>query len=318
MARLTLSFIGGSYDWIQPLLESVVQPEGIELAVTRAPAPEAMRRQIKFEEFDVCEMALGTYLAARERGRDWTGIPVFPLRSFWHTQFSCNADAGISEPGDLSGKRLGIAEYLQSSSIWARGILQHDFGVLLPTVHWYAERSGDGSTGAVLGFAPPEGVSVQQVPQGKTLATMLAAGELHAAAVAPGGRPNLRPLFPDLVAEGARFFKQHGYIPANHIYVLRGAVLRDVPWAALNLYQAFAEAKGIAQRRLTQTIPPGLVFGAHYLAQTRALFGDDPFPYGLSANWRMVERMIQCCHEQGVMKEKPAVEALFATSTLDT
>lgn len=318
MPGIRLTLIGGPHEWVLPLFDGIVQPEGIELAVTRSPPPEAMRRQLSTWEFDVAEMAFGAYLVARAKGADIVAIPAFPMRGFFHTGFACHVDAGIDHPGDLANKRVGIAEYVQSACLWARGILQHDFGMDPFQVKWYAERSGAGSTGAVLGFAPPEGIALEQTPGGKSLVAMLLAHEVDAAQVgripATGKEPagKVRLMFPDIVAEGKRFFDKHRYVPANHTYVIRGDVLRKYEWVAANLYRAFKEAKALAQRSLAERIPAGLIFGAEYLARTREMFGEDPFAYGLELNRAMLETVVRFSQEQGLIKERPSVEQLFA------
>ena len=136
MARIQLTLISGEHDWVRPLFDGTVQPEGVDLIVTRSPPPEAMRRQLSTWEFDISEMAFGAYLVARAKGVDIVAIPAFPMRGFFHTNFSCHADANIKHPGDLVNKRVGIAEYVQSACLWARGILQHDFGMDPSQVRW--------------------------------------------------------------------------------------------------------------------------------------------------------------------------------------
>src|SRR5690242_6358654 len=89
MATTRVSLIGERYGCVAPLFEGTVRPAGIDLAVTTSPSPQAMRRQLSAWEFDVCEMAFGAYLIAREQGADVTAIPVFPQRAFFHTGFAC-------------------------------------------------------------------------------------------------------------------------------------------------------------------------------------------------------------------------------------
>lgn len=132
-----------------------------------------------------------------------------------------------------------------------------------------------------------------------------------------GDWSKVKPLFPDLMAEGTRFFKKHGYIPANHAYAIRGDVDRKYPWLAFNLFSAFVKAKAIARERLAESIPSGLIFGREYLAKTREIFGEDPFPYGIKENRPMLETIIDYSHEQGLTPEKAKIEDLFAPSTLD-
>ena len=119
------------------------------------------------------------------------------------------------------------------------------------------------------------------------------------------------------IAEGERFFRTHGYIPASHAFVVRGDVHREHPWVAFNLYSAFVKAKAIAQERLTEGIPSGLIFGREYLSKTREIFGADPFPYGIKENRPMLETLIEYSHEQGLTPQKNKIEDLFAPSTLD-
>jgi 4,5-dihydroxyphthalate decarboxylase len=183
VAGIRLTLIGGPHEWVLPLFDGTVQPEGIELAVTRAPPPEAMRRQLSTWEFDVAEMAFGAYLIARAKGADIVAIPAFPMRGLFHTSFACHVDSGIDHPSKLVNKRVGIAEYVQTACLWARGILQHDFDMDPFQVKWYAERSGVDSTGEVLGFKPPKGIDLTQIAGGKSLVASLLAHDLDAAQV---------------------------------------------------------------------------------------------------------------------------------------
>jgi len=180
---------------------------------------------------------------------------------------------------------------------------------------WYVERAGAGSTGEVLGFKPPRGISVQQTPEGKSLVAMLAAGELDMALI--GGNAQalagkaLRPLFADAIAEGRRFYDAHGYVPANHTYMVRGSLAREHPALIENLYRAFRESKTLAQQSLPDERPPGFLFGNEQLARTCESFVGDPFSYGSSSNRTMLETVVQLCQEQGLVRDRPSIEQLF-------
>ena len=336
MAKLRLSFITASNERIKPLLDGEVQPEGIELVVTHSDPSETFWRQLKFQEFEFCEMSLSSYLIARARGMDLVMLPVFPSRRFWHTRYSVHSAAGIDKPEDLVGKRIGVGEYQQTAALWSRGIFEHDFGVSQFAVEWWMERSEELSHGGATGFKPMAGIKFERIPPDKSLASMLVNHELDAAPVdrafsrekniidrsttiraQSGDWSKVRPLFPDFMAEGTRFVQAHGYIPANHGYALRGDVYRQYPWAAFNLYAAFVKAKELYQERFADSIPSGLIFGPAYLRQTREIVGDDPFPYGVRANRPMLETIVSYSHEQGFIPEKYPVEELFAASTRD-
>ena len=338
--KLRLSFMSSSSDRVAPLLDSRVQPEGIELIHTFGGMSEGAWRHLNFHEFHFHELSISSYLISREQGADWMAIPVFPHRSFMHMNLHYNTDSGIEKPADVVGKRIGVGEYQQTAALWMRGIIDHDHGVSQYKVHWFMERTEEMSHGGATGFEPPEGISFERIPPDESLSSMLLANKLDIASVnpaavaEPGGQgPNLvdrswrirgqgdlskiRPLFPDRIAEGTRFFKEHGFIPANHTYVIRGDVYREYPWVALNLYNAFVQAKELSVRTLPARMPTDLVFGNDYMRQTRAVFGGDPYPYGVKANEAMLNTLIDYSHEQGLTKKRANIEEMFAPITLN-
>ena len=334
--KLRLSFISASNERIAPLLNGDVDVEGVELMWTNSDPSETFWRQLKFEEFEVCEMSFSSLLIAMSQGFDMVAIPVFPSRRFMHALLSVHVDSGVEKPNDLYGKRIGVGEYQQTASLWTRGVLQHDFGVDQFSVDWYMERSEELSHGGATGFKPMDGIKFNRIPEDKSLATMLAANEIDAAPIARAFstekniidrsttiRPTnadwskVKPLFPDFIGEGKRFFDEHGYIPANHCYAIRGDVHRAHPWVAFNLFAAFVRAKEAWYSQLSSRIPSDMVFGPQYMAQTRSIFGSDPYPYGVKDNLKMMETMIGFSHEQGLTPRKMTIEELFAPSMLD-
>jgi 4,5-dihydroxyphthalate decarboxylase len=336
MSKLKLSFISAFNERVDPLMKGVVQAEGIEIVPTYSHPSETFWRQLKFQEFDIGEMSMSSYLIARERGFDMIALPVFPSRRLFHTELSYHTDAGITKPEDLVGKRIGIGEYQQTAALWQRGILEHDFGVSQYKVHWYMERTEELSHGGATGFRPPPGISFQRIPPDKSMASMLVHHELDVAGINSPWRntPNVigrshripgtegdwskvKLLFSDRMAEGKRFFQKWGFLPVNHAYTIRGDVYRKYPWVAFNLYAAFVKAKAAFNAKLLDSIPSGLFFGKEYLAMTQDIFGVDPYPYGVKANRSMLETLIDFSHEQGLTSQKAKVEELFAESTRD-
>jgi 4,5-dihydroxyphthalate decarboxylase len=261
-------------------------------------------------------------------------LPVFPSRRLFQTELSYHADSGITKPEDLAGKKLGVAEYQQTAALWIRGILEHDFDVSQYKIHWYMERSEEMSHGGATGFKPPPGISFNRIAPNKSLASTLLDNELDVAHIASpfvlqanaldrssriGGKgdwSNIRPLFPDRMAEGSRFYKKHGFLPVNHTYIIRGDIYKKYPWVAFNLYTGFVKSKALAREKMMERIPSGLFFGPEYAAMTRDLIGDDPFPFGIKANRAMLDMIIGFSHEQGLTPKKLAIEELFAESTL--
>jgi 4,5-dihydroxyphthalate decarboxylase len=127
----------------------------------------------------------------------------------------------------------------------------------------------------------------------------------------------VKSLFPDRMAEGARFYKKHGFLPVNHAYIVRGDIHKKYPWVAFNLYTGLVKAKTLARQKTLEQIPSALFFGPEYAAMTRDLIGDDPFPFGIKANRAMLDTIIGFSHEQGLTPRRLSVEELFAESTLD-
>ncbi|HET7831032.1 MAG TPA: ABC transporter substrate-binding protein [Candidatus Limnocylindrales bacterium] len=335
MTRLALSFATRVNERVRPLVDGTVRPDGIDLVPTISHPGETFWRQLRFGDFDISEMSLSSFLIARSQGSDLVAIPAFPSRRFFHIELDARRDANIATPADLAGKRIGVPEYQQTAALWLRGILEHDFGVHPTSIRWFMERGETLSHGGATGFQPPAGISLEHIPEDESLVSMILGGKLDAALVRPnrtvgadnviersqrfqgsGDFSQLTPAFGDGITEGRRFFDAHGFIPINHTYVIRGELLRRHPWVALNVYKAFLEAKRVAERDPLEDVPLGLVFRWEFMDQVRRWFGPDPFPYGVTANRAVLERIVQFSHEQGLIPEPLDVESLFAPSTL--
>jgi 4,5-dihydroxyphthalate decarboxylase len=334
MPKLTLGFISAFNERVDPLMDGTVKAEGIELIPTYSHPAETFWRQLKFGEFEVAEMSMSSFLIAKSQGSDMVALPVFPSRRLFQTELSYHVDSGITKPGDLAGKKLGVAEYQQTAALWIRGILEHDFGVSQYNIHWHMERSEEMSHGGATGFKPPAGISFNRIAANKSLVSTLLGNELDVAHVASpfvlqantldrssrivgkNDWSKIRPLFPDRMMEGERFFKNHGFLPVNHTYIIRGDIYRKYPWIAFNLYSGFVKAKALARQKLAESMPSALFFGPEYLAMTRRLIGDDPFPYGIKANQAMLDTITSYSHEQGLTPRQMKPEELFAEQTL--
>jgi 4,5-dihydroxyphthalate decarboxylase len=142
-------------------------------------------------------------------------------------------------------------------------------------------------------------------------------GRSHRIPGADGDWSKVKLLFSDRLAEGARFFKKWAFLPVNHAYTIRGDIYKKYPWVAFNLYTGFVKAKEHFNAKLVDSIPSALFFGREYLSMTREMFGNDPYPYGVKSNRKMLETLIDFSHEQGLTSKKMKVEELFAGSTLD-
>src|SRR5436309_10999154 len=180
-SRLELSVALSDNPNTRPLLDGIVQAEGLRLLTTAVHPSEMFWRQLRFGEFDVSEMSMSSLIIATARGpTPWVALPVFTTREFFHTWILVRTDAGIAAPADLAGKRVGVPEYQQTAAIWGRGVLAHEFGVDLKSIDWFMERAPDKSHGGATGFVAPPGIRLSQIPPSTNIGEMLVRSELDA------------------------------------------------------------------------------------------------------------------------------------------
>jgi 4,5-dihydroxyphthalate decarboxylase len=313
----------------RPILDGSVKPEGITFVATELHPSEIFWRQLHYADFDVSEMSMSSLLILLANGnRDWLGIPVFTARRFFHTRIWVRKDAGIERPEDLRGKRVGVPEYQQTAALWARGILQHEFGVAPQEIEWFMERTEARSHGGATGFRPPPGVRINRIPPDKSIGSMLVSGELDAtllylqennlvdrSRVRLENCPQVRYLFPDPDAEGRRYFAKTGLFPVNHGLVVRRSLAERHPWIVLNIYNAFRIAKERWLAGIRAGVQTHLDLGL-LPPETEKALAYDPFPYGVAENRRLLDTIASYSHEQGLTPRKLMVEEMFAPSTL--
>jgi len=332
--KLTLSTTLTNNPRTWPVHDGRVAPDGIDLVITPLHPSEMFWRQLHFAEFDVSEMSVSSLLMAVSKGDErWVGIPVFTTRRFFHTGIMVRRDARIDTPADLRGKRVGVPEYQQTAALWARGVLQHEFGVHARDVEWWMERVPELSHGGATGFKPPPGVTVKQIPLEKNIGAMLIAGELDATLLyfpnttrVPNlidrstadlwHHPDIKPIFPDPAAEGVRFFKKTGLYPINHGMVIKREIADKHPWAVLNLLKAFERARQIADAERMEQIEYYVETGV-VSKETAAALKEPLLRHGIRANRKILETAAQYSHEQGLTPRLMRLEDIFAASTLD-
>jgi len=291
------------------LLSGAVAPDGFELEFCDVPVlVHAFRRMVRELEFDVCEMALTTYLCAREHGVQFTAIPVFLVRGFHHGAILCHDNSRIADPRELEGRRVGVNRgYTVTTGVWARAVLQVEHGVDLGKVTWVL--SGDEHVAA---YRPPP--NVVAIEPGATIEQQLAAGELAAAINIAADQPGIRPLLEHPLEAGLAAYRERGHYPINHLVVVRNDVLAAQPHAARALFDAFAASKEIYLRQL-QDDAIAAPDAADRLHQRILELGGNPLPYGIDSNRPVLEELIGHALTQGILTKPVDVDALFAPST---
>lgn len=324
MARLRITLACGDYDRTRPLKEGLVQPEGVELNVLSPGPEETFYRMTKFRDFDASEFSLSIYNLLRGREGPFVAIPVFLSRRFRHSSIFVNVDAGIREPADLRGKRVGVPKYYMTAAVWIRGLLEDEYGVKPNELLWF---EGGKNVTKEMDIGPPAEVRIQTIPEDRDLGEMLEAGELDALATARRPVPayaagsRIRRLFANPREVERAYFQKTGIFPIMHMIAIRQELVRENPWLPRTLYQAFVEAKRIAYERLyreTAILLTSLPWLVEEAEATHALMGEDPFPYGVARNRKALEAMTRYEFDQGLVRHRIPVDELFYESTRET
>ncbi|CAH0148783.1 hypothetical protein [Microbacterium sp. Bi121] len=330
MSRLRLTFACGDYDRTRAIAEGGVVAEGIDITYLRLPVEETFFRMARHREFDVAEMSLSTYVSTLntlDRGEQspFVAIPVYTSRQFRHGGMFVHDGAGVSEPADLRGKRVGMPEMQLTACVWQRGILADRHDLPLDAVSFATggiEKPGRIEKGAV--DVPFE---VAPIPSDRTLSEMIGTGEIDAffgpripsSFEGPGSR--VRRLFPDTKATEVEYFRDTGIFPIMHVVVIRRDVYEANPWTAQSLMQALNLARADAVERnydasALRFMEPWLMM---HLEEARELMGLDYWSYGVGERDRKVlDTFLRYHQEQGLSANRRTVEDLFAPEAMES
>jgi 4,5-dihydroxyphthalate decarboxylase len=321
---IPLTVATGRYDRTAALREGRIRPEGLDLTWLTLNVEQIFWRMMRHREFDASEMSFSGYTIRRSRGQDdFVAIPVFLSRSFRHSAVYVNPRSGIKRPEDLAGGRIGMPEYQMTAAVWARGMLEDDYGVAVDEVRWVQgglEQPGRRP------FEPvePEGISLEFAPEGRTLGTMLADGELDAL---------ISPRVPSVYESGAvtrlfenpweaerDYYDRTGIFPIMHTVAIKREIVDANPWIAQTLSNAFLAAKREADAALADTtvLTVGLPFLVQHVRETAALMGEDFWPYGVEPNRTTIEAFLRYAERQGLLASPIEIDDLFPASTRAT
>ncbi len=293
----------------QALKDGTVKPRTFEFDFVEVdPLIAAFRRMVRGNEFDICEMAITTYICARAYGKPMTAVPVFLVRAFHHGAILANTKSGIRSPKDLEGKRVGVNRgYTVTTGVWARGILQQEYGVDLSKITWVL--SGDEH---VAEYRPP--ANVVPIEPGKKMEDMLTSGEFAAAIGVDVKSPDVQPLIPNALEAGLAALRRGGHYPINHTVVIKNELIAAHPQLAADVFDAFAASKRVYLDRLKagQIAKPTEVDALH--KRVMEITGD-PLPYGIAPNKQVIEELIGHALKQGIITKPVTVEELFVPST---
>ena len=325
--KLSIGMASNPRTW--PVFDGRVKPDGIDLVPSRVHPSELFWRQLKFADFDVSEMSFSSLIMAKSRGDErWVGLPVFTTRKFYHAAILVRRGANIAAPADLKGKRVGVPEYQQTAALWARGVLQEEFGVEPRHMEFWMERGASRSHAGAMGFTPPEGVTINAVPPEKNLGGMMLAGEVDAllhyivddnlvdrSTADLWNHPEVTTLFADPWAEGIRYYRKTGIFPINHGMVVKRDIAEKHPWVVLNLLKAFERANEIASRERVEHAEYHVATGLLPREAKEAL-RTPVVSHGIRANRKTLETAARYSHAQGLTPRVVKLEEVFAASAM--
>jgi len=318
---LELTVPSMTYDITRPFLDGRVPIEGVTLKTASAPVMVYKDEPALREgNFGLADLNLGYWPQAIEQGWELTALPVFSKRKGAYQFIYVRTDRGINSPKDLEGKRVAARSYGTSLTIWARGLLQHRYGVDISKMKWVVW---------VTDFFP---VYNQPEPEmfsdpKKSVVDALLDGDVDAmitdisdwdAIKALKKSPNVRHLFPDYPAEDWKLYQEQGIYSPVHMMVMSKKLDRERPELAGQLYQAFEKSKEIAY---TDLLNDRAGFGVLYLrehVEEQFEKWGDPWKHGITANKSTIDAYIQYNVEQGHIRGPLSYEQLFAAGTLDT
>jgi len=279
---------------------------------------------------DVTEIGLHPFMLAyaNQGFRDYTLLPIFPLRTFRHKSAFIRTDRGIRKPEDLKGRRVSTAGYSSTSLTWLRGILKDEYGLKPEDMQWVIAK-GDSSAQAAGKVSAqesvlPDGVPIKTGPPGMDESDLLEMGEVDACfhAAEPRayiqGKPNIARLFADPRSAEQAWYSKTGVFPIMHAVAVRRSLLKKEPWVARAVFDAYSEAK---QKDYEFMIKIGWAFSslpwcAVELDETRKLMGKNFYSYGMEANRKTLETLFRYSHEQGLASRELKITELFAEQSL--
>ncbi|WP_284337550.1 ABC transporter substrate-binding protein [Comamonas sp. NoAH] len=325
MSKLELSLAIGNYDRCRPLIDGAVQIDGVKPVIMTLSPEEIFFRAFRNQEFDICELSLSSSTLQVANGNfPYVGIPVFLSRAFRHTAIYCRTDR-IQKPEDLRGKKIGLPEYQLTANVWVRAILEEDYGLKPSDVTWVRGGISHAGRPEKLKIKLPDDVRVEDAPEGETISSLLAKGEIDGyvaprAPDVPEGTPNLGWLFRDPVEAAKDYYRRTRIFPIMHILGVRRELAERHPWLPGAIYKAFEESKVKALEHLSETSATKITlpFVEERLKEARDLMGQDHWSYGIEANRHVLENFFKHHHAQGLSPRLVTPEDMFHPGTFES
>ena len=326
MAKLELSVAVGDYDRTRALIDGSVAIDGVDPIYMTLGPEEIFFRAFRAAEFDICELSLSSYtVKTAQNNCPYIAVPAFVSRAFRHTAIYVRTDR-VKKPEDLKGRKVGLPEYQLTANVWARALLEDDYGVKPSDIHWIRGGIEEAGRPEKLAIKLPPGVRLDNAPDGATISGLLEAGEIDGF-IAPRpptlvqkGHPNIGWLFSDPVAVAKDYYKRTGLFPIMHVVGIRRTLAEKHPWLPGAVFKAFEQAKAVGMEKLSDTSATKvtLPFVEEALRNARALMGEDYWSYGVEKNRKVLDYFLEQHHREGLSSRRVSVDEMFHPSTYET
>jgi 4,5-dihydroxyphthalate decarboxylase len=287
-SKLTLRTLLGEYPKTDPIREGRITSDLVDLDISEIrTAQKGFKPLVRDLAFDFAEVAIVTFLIARDHGKPYALLPFVMNGAFHHGSLYTNVAANIEKPKDLEGRRIGIRSWTQTTPTWVRGYLMDDYGVDLDTVTWVTFEDSH-----VAEYEEP--ANVVRAPAGSDLAEMLVSGEVDAAMMGANAPqdPRVRPLIDDPRGAARAWFEAHQAVPINHMMVVRKDIVSDRPDVVRDLFRMLVESRALGGGSKFQD-------------------GVDLQPIGLDNIRNALELAVDYAFEQRLIRTRVTVDELF-------
>ena len=328
---IQLKVAGYDMDRIQGIVSGKVTIEGCDVEFHKIGIGDANTAAFSGAgTYDVTEIGLHPFMLAyaNDNFRDYTLIPVFPVRVFRHKSIFVHREKGINTPEDLKGRKIGTPGYSSTSLTWIRGMLEDEYGVSPEDIQWVLSNKDSSADAAGKVSAEeqvvPDGINVTVGPAGKDESDLLLSGEVdvlfHAAEPKAfiQGNPMVKRLFSDSRQTERDYFNKTGIFPIMHAVAIKTELIEKYAWLPKAVFDAYSKAKTMHYAELNKIgwAYSSLPWFAQEYEETKKLMGENFWPYGIEANRKALETLFRYSYEQGLAGKHLKIEDLFHPSTL--
>jgi 4,5-dihydroxyphthalate decarboxylase len=321
-----LSLAVCDYDRTRAIFDGRAKVEGCNITAVALEPEESFHRAFKFNEFDISEISMSSYMMTAARGEaHYVALPAFVSRLFRHSGIYIRTDRSIKEPRDLKGRTVGVPEYQMTANVWMRGIFEDEYGVKPSDIKWRRGGLEEPGRKERAKINLPADVDYAAIPEHRSLSDMLAKGEIDAllSARAPScfldGAPHVGRMFPDYPVVEEAYFRKTRIFPIMHAVGIRRSLTERHPWLAVSVYKAFLKAKELCMKELGQIghLATSLPWSVAEYDRVRKAMGEDFWSYGVAENRHVLETLTHYSFAQGLSARKLSVDEMFAPSTYE-